>query len=195
MNLNDVVIVSTARTALTKSFRGSFNDTEAPVLGGLVGAHVGGGEQAVVPGAVEVEALVGGVHQGRLAEARARAEGVGLDHPELVQQLAHRRGFEGRQRQVVGAAGEGEGPGGAVEAPAGGVAEGLRAGEQQEVVVACLCQPPGRGEAGDAAADDGDFHECDSVRESRLPSASCRPLGRLPSRRRMAMKGPGKAMW
>ena len=34
MNLNDVVIVSTARTALTKSFRGSFNDTEAPVLGG-----------------------------------------------------------------------------------------------------------------------------------------------------------------
>ena len=36
MNLNDVVIVSTARTALTKSFRGSFNDTEAPVLGGHV---------------------------------------------------------------------------------------------------------------------------------------------------------------
>ena len=36
MNLNDVVIVSTARTALSKSFRGSFNDTEAPVLGGHV---------------------------------------------------------------------------------------------------------------------------------------------------------------
>lgn len=35
MNLNDVVIVSTARTALTKSFRGSFNDTEAPLLGGM----------------------------------------------------------------------------------------------------------------------------------------------------------------
>jgi hypothetical protein len=29
------------------------------VLGGLVGADVGGGQQAVVPGAVEVEALVG----------------------------------------------------------------------------------------------------------------------------------------
>jgi hypothetical protein len=71
---------------------------EAPVLGGLVGADVGGGEQAVVPGAVEVEALVGGVHQGRLAEARARAEGVGLDHPELVQQLAHR----GRSRDGSG---------------------------------------------------------------------------------------------
>ncbi|MGP5447294.1 5'-nucleotidase [Pseudomonas helleri] len=36
MDLNEVVIVSTARTALAKSFRGSFNDTEAPVLGGHV---------------------------------------------------------------------------------------------------------------------------------------------------------------
>ena len=34
--MTEVVIVSTARTALTKSFRGSFNDTEAPVLGGHV---------------------------------------------------------------------------------------------------------------------------------------------------------------
>ncbi|MGP3792372.1 acetyl-CoA C-acyltransferase [Pseudomonas sp. B392_1p] len=34
--MNEVVIVSTARTALAKSFRGSFNDTEAPVLGGHV---------------------------------------------------------------------------------------------------------------------------------------------------------------
>lgn len=34
--MREAVIVSTARTALTKSFRGSFNDTEAPVLGGHV---------------------------------------------------------------------------------------------------------------------------------------------------------------
>ena len=34
--MTEAVIVSTARTALTKSFRGSFNDTEAPVLGGHV---------------------------------------------------------------------------------------------------------------------------------------------------------------
>ena len=34
--MNEAVIVSVARTALTKSFRGSFNDTEAPVLGGHV---------------------------------------------------------------------------------------------------------------------------------------------------------------
>ncbi|OEY66328.1 acetyl-CoA C-acyltransferase [Marinobacter sp. X15-166B] len=34
--MKEAVIVATARTALTKSFRGSFNDTEAPVLGGHV---------------------------------------------------------------------------------------------------------------------------------------------------------------
>ena len=36
MDMNEAVIVATARTALAKSFRGSFNDTEAPVLGGHV---------------------------------------------------------------------------------------------------------------------------------------------------------------
>ncbi|HIZ49935.1 MAG TPA: acetyl-CoA C-acyltransferase [Candidatus Pseudomonas excrementavium] len=34
--MQEAVIIATARTALTKSFRGSFNDTEAPVLGGHV---------------------------------------------------------------------------------------------------------------------------------------------------------------
>ncbi len=34
--MKEAVIVSTARTALAKSFRGSFNDTEAPILGGHV---------------------------------------------------------------------------------------------------------------------------------------------------------------
>ncbi len=34
--MREAVIVSTARTALTKSFRGSFNDTEAPAMGGHV---------------------------------------------------------------------------------------------------------------------------------------------------------------
>lgn len=32
--MREAVIVSTARTALAKSFRGSFNDTEAPAMGG-----------------------------------------------------------------------------------------------------------------------------------------------------------------
>ncbi len=34
--MREAVIVATARTALAKSFRGSFNDTEAPALGGHV---------------------------------------------------------------------------------------------------------------------------------------------------------------
>ena len=34
--MNEAVIVSTARTPIAKAYRGSFNDTEAPVLGGHV---------------------------------------------------------------------------------------------------------------------------------------------------------------
>src|SRR4051812_6598791 len=34
--MREAVIVSVARTAMGKSFRGAFNDTEAPVLGGHV---------------------------------------------------------------------------------------------------------------------------------------------------------------
>ena len=36
MSMQDAVIVSTARTPIGKAFRGAFNDTEAPVLGGHV---------------------------------------------------------------------------------------------------------------------------------------------------------------
>ena len=36
MNLQEAVIVSTARTPIGRAFRGAFNDTEAPVLGGHV---------------------------------------------------------------------------------------------------------------------------------------------------------------
>ena len=36
MNVQEAVIVSTARTPIGKAFRGAFNDTEAPVLGGHV---------------------------------------------------------------------------------------------------------------------------------------------------------------
>src|SRR4051812_27360775 len=34
--MKDAVIVSVARTAIGKAYRGAFNDTEAPVLGGHV---------------------------------------------------------------------------------------------------------------------------------------------------------------
>jgi acetyl-CoA C-acetyltransferase len=65
-NPNDAVIVATARTALTKSFRGSFNDTEAPVLGGHVVRAVV--ERAgIEPGAVEDVIMGAAVQQGTQA--------------------------------------------------------------------------------------------------------------------------------
>jgi acetyl-CoA C-acetyltransferase len=66
MDMNEVVIVSTARTALAKSFRGSFNDTEAPVLGGHVVRAVV--ERAgIEPGAVEDVIMGAAVQQGTQA--------------------------------------------------------------------------------------------------------------------------------
>jgi acetyl-CoA C-acetyltransferase len=66
MDMNEVVIVSTARTALAKSFRGSFNDTEAPVLGGHVVRAVV--ERAgIEPGTVEDVIMGAAVQQGTQA--------------------------------------------------------------------------------------------------------------------------------
>jgi len=66
MDLNEVVIVATARTALAKSFRGSFNDTEAPVLGGHVVRAVV--ERAgIEPGEVEDVIMGAAVQQGTQA--------------------------------------------------------------------------------------------------------------------------------
>ena len=70
MNANDVVIVSTARTALTKSFRGSFNDTEAPVLGG----HV---VRAVVERAGIEPDAVGDVIMGAAAQQGTQGYNIG----------------------------------------------------------------------------------------------------------------------
>jgi hypothetical protein len=65
-SMTEAVIVSTARTALSKSFRGSFNDTEAPVLGGHVVRAVV--ERAgIEPGAVEDVIMGAAVQQGTQA--------------------------------------------------------------------------------------------------------------------------------
>ncbi|MFK3819718.1 acetyl-CoA C-acyltransferase [Pseudomonas sp. NPDC089407] len=63
MSMNDVVIVATARTALTKSFRGSFNDTEAPVLGGHVVRAVVA-RAGIEPASVEDVIMGAAVQQG-----------------------------------------------------------------------------------------------------------------------------------
>ena len=62
----EAVIVSTARTALTKSFRGSFNDTEAPVLGGPVVRAVVD-RAGIEPGEVEDVIMGAAVQQGTQA--------------------------------------------------------------------------------------------------------------------------------
>lgn len=64
--MTQAVIVSVARTALTKAFRGSFNDTEAPVLGGHVIKAVI--EQAgVEPDAIDDVIMGAAVQQGTQA--------------------------------------------------------------------------------------------------------------------------------
>jgi acetyl-CoA C-acetyltransferase len=61
--MNEAVIVASARTALAKSYRGSFNDTEAPVLGGHVVRAVV--ERAgVEPGEVEDVIMGAAAQQG-----------------------------------------------------------------------------------------------------------------------------------
>lgn len=61
--MQEAVIVSTARTALTKSFRGSFNDTEAPVLGGHVVSAVVA-RAGIEPSAVDDVIMGAAVQQG-----------------------------------------------------------------------------------------------------------------------------------
>ena len=63
MDQNEVVIVATARTALAKSFRGSFNDTEAPVLGGHV-VHAVVERAGIEPAEVEDVIMGASVQQG-----------------------------------------------------------------------------------------------------------------------------------
>jgi acetyl-CoA C-acetyltransferase len=60
-NLNEAVIVSVARTAIGKAFRGAFNDTEAPVLGGHVVRAVL--ERAGVEGSAVEDVLIGAAAQ------------------------------------------------------------------------------------------------------------------------------------
>lgn len=87
--MQEAVIVSTARTALTKSFRGSFNDTEAPVLGGHVVSAVV--ERAGIEAAAVDDVIMGaavqqgtqGYNIGRLCAYTAglpnRVPGMALD--------------------------------------------------------------------------------------------------------------------
>ena len=88
--MTEAVIVSTARTAPTKSFRGSFNDTEAPVLGGETPAIEYALKMRQFPqeqllSAVQARGELGDAHIDALAEQIAAfhlsAPRVPQDHP------------------------------------------------------------------------------------------------------------------
>jgi len=81
--MNEAVIVTTARTALAKSFRGSFNDTEAPVLGGYVVKSVV--ERAgIEPAAVEDVIMGAAVQQGTQGYNLGRLCAYAADLPDTV---------------------------------------------------------------------------------------------------------------
>jgi len=80
--VRDAVIVSTARTPIGKSFRGAFNDTEAPVLSGhavreAVRRGVDGGE-------IEDVILGCATQQGAQGDNIARLTVVSSGLPETV---------------------------------------------------------------------------------------------------------------
>src|SRR5262245_61049196 len=59
--MRDAVIVATARTPIGKAFRGAFNDTEAPALGGHVVRHAVA-RAGIEPGQVD-DVLIGAASQ------------------------------------------------------------------------------------------------------------------------------------
>ncbi|MBK6403113.1 MAG: acetyl-CoA C-acyltransferase [Rhodocyclaceae bacterium] len=81
--MNEAVIVATARTALAKSFRGSFNDTEAPVLGGHVVKAVVQ-RAGVDPADVEDVIMGAAVQQGTQGYNIGRLSAYAADLPDTV---------------------------------------------------------------------------------------------------------------
>jgi acetyl-CoA C-acetyltransferase len=85
--MREAVIVSTARTALGKSFRGAFNDTEAPVLGGHAIKHAV--ERAGIDPADVDDCIIGAVaQQGTQAYNIGRLSGYVGGLPNTVPGMA-----------------------------------------------------------------------------------------------------------
>lgn len=81
--MKQAVIVSTARTPIGKAFRGAFNDTEAPVLGGHVIRHAV--ERAGIDGAEVGDVLLGAAaQQGTQGYNIARLSAIAAGLPDTV---------------------------------------------------------------------------------------------------------------
>jgi acetyl-CoA C-acetyltransferase len=90
MSNREAVIVATARTGLAKSFRGSFNDTEAPAMGGHVVRSVV--EQAGIDPALVEDCLFGAAaQQGTQAYNLGRLSAIAGGLPETTPGMAMER--------------------------------------------------------------------------------------------------------
>lgn len=88
--MREAVIVSTARTAIGKAFRGAFNDTEAPFLGGAVVAEAVR-RAGVEPGEVEDVIIGAAAQQGTQAYNLGRLCAIAGGLPSSVAGMAVER--------------------------------------------------------------------------------------------------------
>ncbi|MDF3935172.1 acetyl-CoA C-acyltransferase [Pseudomonas citronellolis] len=88
--MREAVIVSTARTAIGKAFRGAFNDTEAPFLGGAVVAEAVR-RAGVEPGEVEDVIIGAAAQQGTQAYNLGRLCAIAGGLPPSVAGMAIER--------------------------------------------------------------------------------------------------------
>ena len=126
---------------------------EAFVLRQFRRRHAFGGNEAILPLAVEQQSLFRRVQNIALVVSRLFRLRVALDNPQVEQDLAHMGRFGRRQRQIMATGRIGQ----LAEPPAGRVAIRLRTVDHEEILVPQLVQAPRRRQAGDAGAKDGDI--------------------------------------
>ena len=88
--MREAVIVSTARTGLAKSFRGGFNDTEAPAMGGHV-VHAAIERAGIDPAEVDDCVFGAAAQQGTQSYNIGRLSGIAGGLPETVAGMAIER--------------------------------------------------------------------------------------------------------
>ena len=113
--------------------------------------HAFGGNEAVLPVAVEQQSLFRSVQDVALVVIWLFRLRIALDNPQVEQDLSHMGRFGRRQRQVMATGRIGQ----VAEVAAGRVAIRLRAIDHEKIPVPQLVQTPGGRQARDAGAEDG----------------------------------------
>ena len=109
------------------------------------------GPQTIMPDSMGIQPFLGCEVDGALVVNRLDCVRIAAQYAEVGQQLAHRAGFLGGERQIVRAPGI---SGNGVCAAAGVTADFRLQFQQHEVGKAGLLQLPASGQTGNAAADD-----------------------------------------